>query len=792
MPCLALAVLFPSLAAADKPTLTVSDMTVEATGPDGAKVTYTITVTDDNGPPIVVCVPPDGSVLKLGTTNVVCAATDPETKQVATANFKVRVQDTTPPVVTVPGPVTVEATGPNGAAATFAAATATDLVSGTVPTACNRASGTNFPIGTTTVTCSAKDDKDNTGTATFTVTVQDTTPPVVNVPDDITAEATGPSTKVTYSGATASDKVSGKLTPSCAPASGSGFKVGKTTVTCSATDDAGNTGRGTFTITVKDTKPPVVNVPKDMTVEATGRSGATVTFTATASDSIDTSVKPVCSPSSGSVFKLGSTTVKCTATDDSGNSASDTFKITVQDTKPPSISVPNPINVQASSASGTRVSFSVSASDAVDGSVTPSCDPSSGSLFPFGATTVKCKASDDSDNSATASFTVTVRDSDGPAFSNVPSVVTAEAVGPSGAPVGYSSPTAVDDIDGPEPTSCSPAPESTFALGTTSVSCSATDSRGNSNSVSFAVKVVDSTPPVLTVPAPLKVSSQGAGTLSARAAPIAAFLDGATASDIVDGAVKVTNDAPDTFGVGVTNVVFSASDKAGNRVSTRSTVTVVRAAVPPSKPLDRTPPDNVRRLSGKPGGGTVTLTWTKPLARDFDHVSITRSTRNLARQKVVYKGSGSSFVDRGLQNGVDYRYVVVSYDHAGNRAAGVAIVLVPKASVLVAPTDGARVSAAPMLRWLPVAEASYYNVQLYRVGRRSVKRIYAGDVKILSVWPSAPRLQLASSWVFEKRHYRLLPGLYRWFVWAGFGQRQANKYGPVLGVSTFTVVAKKR
>jgi len=294
------------------------------------------------------------------------------------------------------------------------------------------------------------------------------------------------------------------------------------------------------------------------------------------------------------------------------------------------------------------------------------------------------------------------------------------------------------------------------------------------------------------VPAALTVSSQGAGTLSARTAPIAAFLDGATASDIVDGAVQVTNDAPDTFGVGVTNVVFSATDKAGNRVTARSTITVVRAAVPPSKPLDRTPPDNVRRLSGKPGGGTVTLTWARPLARDFDHVVITRSTRTLTRLKVVYKGSASSFVDRGLQNGVDYRYVVVSYDHAGNRAAGVAIVLVPNVPVLVAPTDGARVSAAPMLRWLPVAEASYYNVQLYRVGRRSVKRIYAGDVKILSVWPSAPRLKLTSTWVYEKRPYRLLPGLYRWFVWAGFGPRQANKYGPVLGVSTFTVVAKKR
>ena len=70
----------------------------------------------------------------------------------------------------------------------------------------------------------------------------------------------------------------------CTPASGSTFPLGATTVSCSATDKAGNTATGTFAVTVQDKTPPVVTVPADMTVDATGPSGAVVTFTVSALD----------------------------------------------------------------------------------------------------------------------------------------------------------------------------------------------------------------------------------------------------------------------------------------------------------------------------------------------------------------------------------------------------------------------------------------------------------------------------------------------------------------------------
>jgi hypothetical protein len=85
-----------------------------------------------------------------------------------------------------------------------------------------------------------------------------------------------------------------------------------------------------FTVT-GDTTAPVVTVPADMTVDATGKAGATVSYTASASDDVDPSPSLTCVPASGSVFPIGTTTVTCTATDDAGNSASATFSVHVRD-----------------------------------------------------------------------------------------------------------------------------------------------------------------------------------------------------------------------------------------------------------------------------------------------------------------------------------------------------------------------------------------------------------------------------------------------------------------------------
>src|SRR5262249_32787033 len=89
-------------------------------------------------------------------------------------------------------------------------------------------------------------------TCTFTVTVNDTQPPSIVCPPNISAVVPNPGatcTPVTYCPPTVSDNCPG-VTFACVPPSGSCLPQGMTTVTCTATDTSGNTASCMFTITV--------------------------------------------------------------------------------------------------------------------------------------------------------------------------------------------------------------------------------------------------------------------------------------------------------------------------------------------------------------------------------------------------------------------------------------------------------------------------------------------------------------------------------------------------------------
>ncbi|WP_354147707.1 HYR domain-containing protein [Arthrobacter sp. 754] len=103
----------------------------------------------------------------------------------------------------------------------------------------------------------------------------DTTPPTLTLPDPISTDATGPAgATVTYT-ATATDTADPNPTVSCEPASGATFPIRATTVSCTATDAAGNQATGSFTITVigaagqlEDLKALIIAYPLKATVEA--------------------------------------------------------------------------------------------------------------------------------------------------------------------------------------------------------------------------------------------------------------------------------------------------------------------------------------------------------------------------------------------------------------------------------------------------------------------------------------------------------------------------------------------
>jgi hypothetical protein len=386
-----------------------SDVTEEATGPSGATATYSGATASDvhDGSLTPSCAPASGSVFPLGSTEVTCSATDSSGNS-GSATFHVHVLDTTPPDVTVPDDLTVEATSPDGAPATFDVS-ASDAVDGAPAVTCDHDSGDTFDFGTTAVSCSSTDAHGNTGYGSFTVTVEDTTPPVLDDHGDETVEATGPTgAVVTYTKPGASDVASTTVQVDCIPESGTTFALATTPVNCTATDEHGNHAYSSFDVVVQDTTAPDVTVPADITAEATGPSGAAVTFSPSATDLVDGTTTVTCDPASGSTFPLGDTEVSCSSTDAHANTGSAVFTVTVEDTTAPTLHLPAIITTSATSAAGAVVSYTATADDLVDGSVTPTCVPASGSTFAPGTSTVDCSASDSAGNTANGSFPVTV------------------------------------------------------------------------------------------------------------------------------------------------------------------------------------------------------------------------------------------------------------------------------------------------------------------------------------------------------------------------------------------------
>lgn len=167
-----------------------------------------------------------------------------------THDGELTITDEHPPVIRVPGPITAEATGPNGATVAFAAlVSATDDVLGDIIPSCAPASGATYAIGTTVVECTAQDGT-NTTTERFDVVVRDTTAPSLLLPPTIrvvTTSAAG--ARVDYA-VTSNDAVDGTRTPTCTPPSGALFPVGTTTVTCTTSDTRGNTASGSFSVVV--------------------------------------------------------------------------------------------------------------------------------------------------------------------------------------------------------------------------------------------------------------------------------------------------------------------------------------------------------------------------------------------------------------------------------------------------------------------------------------------------------------------------------------------------------------
>jgi flagellar hook assembly protein FlgD len=246
--------------------------------------------------------------------------------------------------------------------------------------------------------------------------------------------------------------------------------TGTYSVTVKATDNGSGTrtiGPATFTVVVRSSNAPPLPpmLPEVIVADATSSSGAFVTFDAGGAS---------CDHGSGSLFPIGTTRVTCSVSNSFG-STSGTFLVVVNSTTggPPILTIPEIVAAEATSASGAAVSFDTGGA---------TCDHASGSQFPMGNTTVSCSMTN-SFGTSNGTFTVVVTDTVRPTLNLPANITTGNQV------VTYSA-TATDNIDGAIPVSCSPPSGSTFASGTTTVQCAATDSHANTATGSFTVTVV--------------------------------------------------------------------------------------------------------------------------------------------------------------------------------------------------------------------------------------------------------------------------------------------------------------
>ncbi|HEV2864415.1 MAG TPA: HYR domain-containing protein [Pyrinomonadaceae bacterium] len=397
-------------------------------------------------------------------------------------------------------------------------------------------------------------------------TVLDNVAPTLHAPADITVEATGPAGAVANYTATAQDNLEGALAVTFSIPSGSTFALGTTQVTATATDSAGNTASATFNVTVRDKTGPALTLPPDVVVEAASAQGAVAAFSATAEDAVGGPVPVTLNPQSGATFPLGTTTVNASATDQSGNTSTGSFKVTVRDTTAPVINAPADVTVEATGPGGAPATFEATAADAVSGQVNVTFSTPSGSTFPLGTTQVTATATDAAGNTAGKTFNVTVRDTTAPVI-NAPADITVEAASPAGAAATYAA-TASDLVDGNVAVGYSAAPGGTFALGTTAVTITATDRAGNTATATFNVIVRDTTAPTVSCPADIVVAA-------APGASTAAVNFNLSATDTVSS-VNVTSSpaSGSAFAVGTTTVNVTAKDASGNTSTCSFTVTV--------------------------------------------------------------------------------------------------------------------------------------------------------------------------------------------------------------------------
>src|SRR5439155_1694620 len=344
----------------------------------------------------------------------------------------------------------------------------------------------------------------------------------------------------------------------------------------------------TATVTVVDSVAPVA-VCQDLTVQLDATGHATITPAQVNNGSSD-----ACGIASLSLNKttfdctnIGTNLVTLTVTDNSGNSATCTARVSVQDLVAPTVICPAPTSVSAQTnclAAVPDVLAGVSATDSCSGTngITLSQDPTAGTLVGLGVHAITVTATDAATNSTTCTTTFTVTDATAP---------TVICPAPTSASAGTNCLAAVPDVLGgvSASDSCSgtngitlsqdPTAGTLMGLGVHVITVTATDAATNSATCTTTFTVTDATAPTVICPAP---TSASAATNCLAAVPD--VLGGVSASDSCSGTNGITLSQSPTagtlVGLGVHVITVTATDAATNSATCTTTFTVTDDTAP--------------------------------------------------------------------------------------------------------------------------------------------------------------------------------------------------------------------